>query len=280
LVKPLQTIEEATRVVADGEFRVIPWPARNDEIGTLVQGFNRMVVQLRQNNEQMIQTEKLTSLGTLTSGVAHELNNPLNNISTSCQILLEEADEGVSAYHRELLLAIEDQVSKAKGIVSSLLEFARQREFELRPEDLRSVVEEALKLIKGEIPSNVEVKLLAPSGIVVEMDKAHMVQALINLVLNSIQAMDNGGAITIRGEEKNGLAEIQVEDDGPGIPPDVLPRIFDPFFTTKEVGRGTGLGLSITYGIVKRHAGRIAAESPAGRGARFRIRLPLTVERR
>ncbi len=277
LVKPLQTIEEATGVVAQGQYQTIPWTGGGDEITSLVQGFNRMVGQLRHNNEQMVQTEKLTALGTLTSGVAHELNNPLNNISTSCQILLEELGAEASPYHRELLEAIDQQVSKARDIVGSLLEFARQREFEPRPEDLRQVVQEAVKLIRGEIPSGVQVRLEVPGGIVLEMDRAHMVQALLNLIMNAIQAMDGQGTLTIRGrqDQAEGMVMLEVEDSGPGMPPEVLPRIFDPFFTTKDVGRGTGLGLSITYGIVERHQGHITAESQPGQGARFRLSLPL-----
>ncbi|RJX30534.1 MAG: sensor histidine kinase [Desulfarculus sp.] len=277
LVKPLHTIEEATQVVAQGQFATIPWKGGRDEIGSLVHGFNRMVVQLRHNNEQMVQTEKLTALGTLTSGVAHELNNPLNNISTSCQILLEELGQEVSDYHRELLAAIEGQVSKARDIVSSLLEFARQREFELRREELRAVVEEALKLVRGEVPHSVQLRLDVPRGIALELDKHHMVQALLNLILNAVQAMPRGGLLTIRGRrdrQKNQVL-LEVADTGQGIPPEVLPRIFDPFFTTKGVGQGTGLGLSITYGIIERHHGRIQAQSEPGRGTRFIITLPL-----
>lgn len=279
LVKPLATIEDATEVVAEGDFQTIPWADRPDEIGSLVQAFNRMVVHLRQNNEQMVQTEKLTALGTLTSGVAHELNNPLNNISTSCQILLEEMDN-VSDYHKELLRAVEEQVSKARDIVGSLLEFARQREFELRPEDLRNVVDEAIKLLRGEIPSSVEVRVAIPPGLVLVMDKAHMVQALLNLVLNGVQAMESGGVLTIYASrhDKADQVEIVVQDSGPGIPPKVLPRIFDPFYTTKEVGRGTGLGLSITYGVVERHHGHIQAESPPSGGAKFILTLPVSGE--
>ena len=282
LVKPLQTIEEATGVVAQGTYQTIPWTKGGDEIASLVQGFNRMVGQLRHNNEQMVQTEKLTALGTLTSGVAHELNNPLNNISTSCQILLEELGNEASSYHRELLEAIDQQVIKARDIVGSLLEFARQREFELNPEDLRGVVEEARKLIRGEIPPGVEVRLEVPGGIALEMDKAHMVQALLNLIMNAIQAMGERGVVTIRGwrDQAQGKVILEVQDTGPGIPPEVLSRIFDPFFTTKDVGRGTGLGLSITYGIVERHQGHIIAESRAGEGALFRLTLPLSAEGR
>jgi signal transduction histidine kinase len=281
LVRPLQTIEEATKVVAQGDFRPIPWDHRTDEIGSLVQAFNRMVVQLRHNNEQMVQTEKLSSLGTLTSGVAHELNNPLNNISTSSQILLEELTESLSPYHRELLEAMDSQVDKARDIVGSLLEFARQREFKLKSEDLRSVVEEALKLIRGEIPSQVEVKLEIPAGIRLEVDKAHLVQALINLVMNGIQAMPQGGVLTVRGRSDaySEQAILEIQDTGEGIATGNLPRIFDPFFTTKEVGHGTGLGLSIAYGVVERHQGHIQAESAPGHGSKFSITLPLAAER-
>ncbi|MBI5523952.1 MAG: HAMP domain-containing histidine kinase [Desulfarculus sp.] len=277
MVKPLQTIEEATRQVAHGDFRPIPWGPAHDEIGTLVQAFNRMVVELQENRAQMIQSEKLTSLGTLTSGVAHELNNPLNNISTSCQIMLEEMGQSSSDYHRELLTAIDQQVAKARDIVRSLLEFARQRDFVTRPEDLRAVVEDALKLIKGELAPRVQVGVEVPEGLTLMMDKAHMVQALLNLIQNGIQAMAGQGRLTIRAAANQEAREVvlQVEDSGPGIAPEVLPRIFDPFFTTKEVGQGTGLGLSITYGIVERHQGRVAVESKPGAGARFCVHLPL-----
>ena len=275
LVRPLHTIEKATQVVATGDFQPIPWPESRDEIGSLVKAFNRMVVEIRRHSEQMIQNEKLTSLGTLTSGVAHELNNPLNNISTSCQILLEEMTDGASPYHRELLFAIDGQVSKARDIVGSLLEFARQREFELKPENLRGVVEEALRLLKGELPEEVAVRLEVPGEIELAADKSHLVQALINLIQNALQAMDGPGEIRLTGRTEAGLAVLEVGDTGCGIAPATLPRIFDPFFSTKEVGRGTGLGLSIVYGIVERHGGRVEVDSAPGIGSTFRLRLPL-----
>ncbi|MFH1060239.1 MAG: ATP-binding protein [Pseudomonadota bacterium] len=275
LVKPLHTIEKATQVVATGDFQPIPWPQSRDEIGSLVSAFNRMVVQIRRHSEQMIQNEKLTSLGTLTSGVAHELNNPLNNISTSCQILLEEMTADSSEYHRELLSAIDQQVSKARDIVGSLLEFSRQREFTLRREELAAVVEESLRLIKGEIPEAMSVRLAVPHGLVILADKGHLVQALINLIQNALQAMGPRGQLTLQAWSENGLAVLEVMDTGCGIPAAVLPRVFDPFFSTKEVGKGTGLGLAIVYGIVERHGGRIEAESTPGAGSTFRVRLPL-----
>jgi signal transduction histidine kinase len=259
IVRPLSIVERATRSVAEGRFEQIEWNSGRDEISSLVRAFNRMVVQLEENREQMVRTEKLTALGTLTSGVAHELNNPLGNISTSCQILLEEVDQGFLPHHKQLLLSIEDQVMKARDIVRALLEFSRQREFELRPVELKEVVDDTLKLMRGDIPARVEVRSEIPPGIVLNLDKARIQQALINLVMNGIQAIEDSGKVVIRAQERpeRGSVWVEVEDTGCGIPPEVLPRVFDPFFTTKEVGRGTGLGLSVTYGIVERHGGRI-----------------------
>ncbi len=277
VVRPLSVIERATRRVAEGRFETIEWDSGRDEISSLVQAFNRMVLQLLENREQMVRTEKLTALGTLTSGVAHELNNPLSNISTSCQILLEEADERFSSHHRGLLSAIEEQVMKARDIVRALLEFSRQRDFQLRPVELKEVVEDTLKLIRGDIPARVEVRAEVPHGILLQLDKARMQQAFINLIMNGIQAIEEDGSVTIRAsiDPSQAFVLVEVEDTGSGIPPDMLPRVFDPFFTTKEVGRGTGLGLSVTYGIVERHNGRIWIDSTVGKGTKVFIRLPL-----
>jgi signal transduction histidine kinase len=275
IVKPLHVIEDATKQVAHGDFKPIPCGTALDEISTLVQAFNQMVEELQENRAQMIRSEKLTAVGTLTSGVAHELNNPLNNISTSCQILLEEMDFSISTYHRELLSTIEEQVAKGRDIVRSLLEFSGQRQFRLRPENLLTVVEDALKLIKGELAPLVNVVVEVPEEIVLMMDKAHMVQALLNLIQNGIQAMNGQGELIVRARQAReaGKVLLEVVDTGEGIPPEVMPRIFDPFFTTKDIGQGTGLGLSITYGIVERHQGQISVDSRPGQGTRFTIQL-------
>ena len=276
LVRPLHTIEEATKVVGKGDFRPIPYDHREDEIGHLIQAFNRMVLHLKQNNEQMVQTEKLTALGTLTSGVAHELNNPLNNISTSCQILLEEMPPETAPYHKELLTAIDSQVEKARDIVGSLLEFSRRRKFKLERENLYQVVSESLKLIRGETPVGVKTRIDIPREMAIELDKGHMFQALLNLFMNSFQAMEQGGVLTVRAREikESNQIELTVDDTGTGIDPEILPQVFDPFFTTKEVGNGTGLGLSITYGVIERHQGRIKVENKETKGCRFIVTLP------
>jgi signal transduction histidine kinase len=276
IVKPLHVIEDATKQVAHGDFQPIPCGPALDEISTLVRAFNQMAEELQESRAQMIRSEKLTAMGTLTSGVAHELNNPLNNISTSCQILLEEMEPSTSEYHRELLATIEEQVAKGRDIVRSLLEFSGQRKFRLRPENLLPVVEDALKLIKGELDPRVKVVVEVPEPLMLMMDKAHMVQALLNLIQNGVQAMEGQGELTVRARRSRdtGKTLLEVIDSGRGIEPEVLPRIFDPFFTTKDIGQGTGLGLSITYGIVERHQGQISVESRPGRGTHFTVQLP------
>lgn len=280
VVRPLSVIERATRNVAEGRFETIEWNAGQDEISSLVRAFNKMVVQLEENREQMVRTEKLTALGTLTSGVAHELNNPLSNISTSCQILLEEADENFSHHHRQLLAAIEDQVVKARDIVRALLEFSRQREFQQKEVDLKEVVDDTLKLIKGDVPTKVEVRNEVGAGIILLADKARLQQAFINTIMNGIQAIQDQGTVTIRARraDADGFILVEIQDTGAGIPPEVLPGVFDPFFTTKEVGRGTGLGLSVTYGIVERHNGKIWIESEPGKGTKVVMQLPTTAQ--
>jgi signal transduction histidine kinase len=277
VVKPLNRIEEATKKVAQGNFQPIPSVSSRDEIGSLVQSFNQMVVQLQKSREQMIQTEKLSALGTLTSGVAHELNNPLSNISTSCQILMEEVNDKIPEYHRGLLSSIEEQIGKARDIVRALLEFSREKEFELKPVELRSVVEDTLKLVKGDIPAHVHVQVEVPWGIILDLDKPRMEQALLNIIINGVQAMKEEGILTIQGFINYNSHEVILEviDTGVGIPKEILPRIFDPFFTTKEVGRGTGLGLSVTYGIIENHGGKISVESELGKGTKVILRFPL-----
>lgn len=230
VVRPLSVIERSTRKVAQGRFETIQWSSGQDEISSLVRAFNKMVVQLEENREQMVRTEKLTALGTLTSGVAHELNNPLSNISTSCQILLEEADESFSQHHKHLLAAIEDQVVKARDIVRALLEFSRQKEFQIKAVHLKEVVDDTLKLIRGDVPARLEVRSEVEPGIILLADKARLQQAFINTIMNGIQAIEDQGTVTIRARraDTEGFVQVEIQDTGAGIPPEVLPRVFDP----------------------------------------------------
>jgi signal transduction histidine kinase len=220
----------------------------------------------------------MASLGTLTSGVAHELNNPLNNIYTSTQILVEELENADPEFQQRLLAGIEEQVEKARDIVKSLLEFSREREFKLRKINISDLIEKNLTLVHGELPANINIKTDIPYDFEVEVDQRRISQALINLLLNSVQAMEpQGGDLKIGAylRAHDHSFSIEVQDTGPGIPEDEKSKIFDPFFTTKEDGSGTGLGLYVTYGIVQKHGGRIDVSSKVGQGTKFAIILPV-----
>jgi signal transduction histidine kinase len=226
----------------------------------------------------LLQAKKLSSLGTFTSGIAHQLNNPLNNISTSCQILLEEGDETDPVLVRKMLTNIEQEVHRARDIVRGLLEFSRIKEFCLAPTSLRDVVDRSISLISSNVPPGVEIVKEIPKDLQLNLDAQRMQQVFLNLLENAIHAIDSPpGQIKLsagNSDDGKGIL-ISVEDTGKGIPEAQLGRVFDPFYTTKDAGSGTGLGLSIVYGIIQKHGGSIDVESKQGEGTRFNIRLPI-----
>jgi signal transduction histidine kinase len=237
-----------------------------------------MVAELEKRQEQLVQNKKLSSLGILTSGVAHQLNNPLNNISTSCQILLEESGKTDPELMRKMLSNIEQEVSRAKDTVKGLLEFSRDRDFALVPVSLNEIVERSIRLVSSQVPSGIEIQKDIPKDLILNIDSQRMQEVFLNLIMNAVQAIDSSAGlikISARPDYDFGIAIITVEDTGVGIPEKNFSMIFDPFFTTKEVGIGTGLGLSIVYGILQKHQGTISVESRVGEGARFIIHLPL-----
>jgi signal transduction histidine kinase len=197
-------------------------------------------------------------------------------------------------YKRELLTETEKQIDRARDIVKALLEFSRERTFSLKPVRFKELVDDTIKLIKGELPADVELKVDVPDDIRGTMDGRRIQQVLINLILNGLQAMEDGGILSInaRKQEDDEMFCIQVRDTGKGILETDLPKIFDPFFTTKDASGpprqgssnsvikqpGTGLGLSICHGIVEQHGGRIEVESRQGEGTTFTIYLPLGTE--
>ncbi|MBS3754492.1 MAG: HAMP domain-containing protein [Desulfobacterales bacterium] len=275
--RPLKKINQAVRKIADGDYEKIPPLQTGDEFDEFVNSLNTMIIELGKRNEQLVQSRKMASLGTLTSGVAHELNNPLNNISTSLQIAIEEIEGGDPAYNRELLTDAETQVERARDIVKALLEFSRERDFKPKQVAIESLIDQTIKLIKGELPSSVNLSINVPGDLYAVMDFRRIQQVLINLILNAVHAMDGRGELTIRAEQVTETNEIclQVQDTGKGIPKAHLDKIFDPFYSTKEVGTGTGLGLSVSHGIVENHGGRIHVESREGEGTTFYVYLPI-----
>ena len=276
----LRSIEQATREIARGRFNALAPTGSDDEVERVVGAFNHMIAELQKRQDHLVREKKLSSLGVLTSGVAHQLNNPLNNISTSCQILLEEVAECDPVFTRKLLGNIDQEVARARDIVKGLLEFSRAKEFERKPTVLSEVVERSVRLVSSQVPAGVEIDRRVPPELTLPMDAQRMQEVFLNLFINALQAIrEPTGRISVTAERdpERGVAVITVSDSGGGIALEDQARIFDPFFTTKEVGKGTGLGLSIVFGIVEQHQGEIAVESTPGRGASFILRLPLSL---
>jgi PAS domain S-box-containing protein len=244
-----------------------------------VLGIARDMTEKKQLEQQILSAEKLASIGKLAAGVAHEINNPLGGI-LNC---LYNLRKGVltPARQEEYLVSMEDGLRRVQKIVRQLLDFSQQHEPELSLTGINNVVDRVLVLTNH---------LFAPNHIALEkhlgrdlpdlMVDRHMIeQVLMNLILNAVQAMRNGGTLAIRTTAAEGQCYVEVKDTGCGIPASVLPRIFDPFFTTKSEGEGTGLGLSVSLGIVERHGGRILVESEVGSGTTFTLCLPVARER-
>ena len=273
---PLKIIENAITKIARGDFDNIPEIKTGDEFESLVSSLNHMIDELNRRSKQLVQAQKLASLGRLTSGVAHELNNPLNNISTSIQILIEELEEADLEYKKELLTGAEKEVERGKEIVQSLLEFARERTLSLKQVNFKDLVDSAIQQIQSQLPDNVHFDIQVPVNIQASLGEQRIERVLINLIMNAVHAMKDGGQITIRANneyQKEGF-NFQVIDTGVGIPKEIISKIFDPFFTTKKVGKGSGLGLSIVYGIMEQHGGNISVVSEVGKGTAFTCFIP------
>jgi signal transduction histidine kinase len=278
VIAPLKLVEEASRDIGQGKFTPLQIANTHDEIQRVIMAFNSMVTELETRQNQLVQARKLSSLGTLTSGIAHQLNNPLNNISTSCQILLEEANpkDDANPFAGRLLHNIEQETNRARDIVKGLLEFSRHQEFSIAPTNLRETVETAIKLISSQLPSNISLKCQIPRDMMLLLDRQRMHEVFLNMIMNAMQAIEpDAGSITIEAEPQGDRALISVCDTGSGVSPEHLDRIFDPFYTTKDVGNGTGLGLSVAYGIIKKHNGTITVSSTPGQGTCFSINLPM-----
>src|SRR5271155_5716320 len=232
------------------------------------------VTQRERMEEQMSQTEKLTSLGLLAAGVAHEVNTPLAVISNYIQMLAKQMPEGDP--RQSIIEKIVKQTFRASEIVNNLLNFSRTGAAEAVDIDVNRVVEETLSLVSHPLKtSQIQVvKHLGETLPAVRGSANKLQQVFLNLFLNARDAMPGGGLLEVRTGAHNGSVEIEIVDTGAGIPREHIHRIFDPFFTTKAVGRGTGLGLSVTYGIIKEHAGKIDVRSTPGKGTSFHVEFP------
>src|SRR5256885_1360085 len=229
---------------------------------------------LFRSEEQMTQTEKLTSLGLLAAGVAHEVNTPLAVISNYIQMLAKQMPEGDP--RQSIIEKIVKQTFRASEIVNNLLNFSRTGAPEAADIDVNRVVEETLSLVTHPLKaSHIQVvKQLGETLPAVRGSANKLQQVFLNLFLNARDAMPSGGMLEVRTAAHNGSVEIEVADTGGGIAREDIHRIFDPFFTTKASGRGTGLGLSVSYGIIKEHAGKIDVRSTPGKGTSFHVEFP------
>ncbi len=274
---PLTIIKKATKDIAQGRFKKLEIPATRDEMQQVMEAFNTMVQELEHRQDQLVQSKKLSSIGTLTAGVAHQLNNPLNNISTSCQIAIDDMESNDRELIRRMLKNIEQETHRARDIVKGLLEFSRLQEFTLRPSSLINIVNRAVELVKSQIPADIIITVDVPEDLVLPVDIQRMQEVFLNLLINASQSIEHQGTITIgaRVDEQEDCVFIEITDTGQGIPTEIRGQLFDPFYTTKEEGKGTGLGLSVVYGIIQRHHGEISVESTPGEGASFYIKLPL-----
>lgn len=228
-----------------------------------------------QLEKQLLQSEKLSSIGLLAAGIAHEINTPLTGVCSYTQMLLKETPP--EDFRHEVLKKIEKQSFRASNIVDNLLNLARVRDSDFQTVNINGLMLETLSLLDHQFrKTNIDVKLdLDPMLPPTAANGGKLQQVFMNLFLNAKDAMPAGGQLTVRTNCEDSQLVIRIKDSGTGISDQNIKRIYDPFFTTKEVGRGTGLGLSICYGIIQEHSGRISVESSAGLGSTFRLNLPL-----
>lgn len=278
LERPFTEVVQATRKDGTNFPIMVSASPYFDAKGTLigVVTIGRDLTEQVENQRRLLQSARLASLGELIAGVAHEINNPLTIIKNTAALLEADTDGTVAEDAR----VIQESTDRAVKIVRNLLHFARQAPPERAATELNQVVERVVRFRQGGLAVNnvsVELRLMEDLPQIVA-DASQLEQVLLNLVNNAEQSMvghRGGGRIAVSTAAARGMVRLTVEDTGPGIPRDVLPRIFDPFFTTRDVGEGTGLGLAVSHGIVSEHKGVIWAESEPGRGAKFIVELPI-----
>lgn len=254
------------------------WSATGEIVGAIGVGID--VTEQNKLREQLLQSDKLASIGTLVSGVAHEINNPLTGTLIQAQLLLRKENDETT---RQSLEMIKTETERAAKIVQNLLSFARQGTPQRQNGNVNEIIHRVINLRAYDLRlHNILVTMeLAPDLPDIMVDDGQLQQVFLNLVNNAEHAMleANGkGHIRIQSAQVGNKIQIVVADDGPGIPREVLSRVFDPFFTTKETGKGTGLGLSISYGIIKEHGGEIKVQSQFGEGTTFIVELPVEQE--
>jgi len=288
VLQPIKRLVFASQQLAEGNLEYEVELKSNDEIGELGETFNFMVSSLKERDErlkeytqqQLMKSERLATLGQLSAGVAHEINNPLGAVLMYTHLSLEEmkADDP----HRMNLEKVVGEATRCKDIVKGLLDFARQTEPKVEQLFVNEILERTLSLVENQaLFQNVRItKALSGYLPKIMIDGNQIQQVFTNIILNAAEAIEGEGelSVTTRTATDGESIEIEITDTGCGISKENLEKIFDPFFSTKEVGRGTGLGLAVSFGIVARHKGTIDVKSEQGKGTTFIIRLPIRYE--
>lgn len=279
---PLAVVHRTMGRVAEGDFSPVPYEGKGkDEITQLIHAFNKMAGELEAKQEQLVQSRKIAAIGTFTAGIAHELNNPINNIYITAEMLLEDYETMGPPECKEFVLDILNQAERAAEIIKNLLDFSRSELPSFTELNIMEVINKTLKLVKNQIMlGGIRVDVKCPEELPpVRGSLRNLEQAFLNLFINAIQAMPSGGVLSVDVSRAPGSnLRIEIRDTGTGIKPEQLEHIFEPFYTTKAVGRGTGLGLAVTYTLIKKHGGYIEVESEVGTGTAFTIHLPVKTD--
>ena len=234
------------------------------------------IQRLKENEEQLIQVEKLTSLGQMAASIAHEINNPMAGVLIYTELLSKKlaGEAFIKEEAQGYLSKMESEISRMSRIIRNLLDFARQTEPMLRLVDVNEVLEQALSLVGHQAQlQDIEVVKELSCLPTIRADFDQLQQVFTNLALNAIQAMPDGGRLTLCSSVTNGEVKVDVQDTGCGIPRESLSKLFTPFFTTKEKGKGVGLGLAVVHGIIEGHKGRVRVQSEVGKGTTFSVYL-------
>ena len=283
ITRPLKSLSEEMDAMKFKEDVPAPSLTRRDEIGSLYRSFYRMLTSIKADEEErertqraLFLTEKMVAIGKLTAGVAHEINNPLGGI-LNCIYHFKKGGQSV-AQRQEYLDLMEDGVRRIQRRVTNLLEYARNPSLEKSATDFCALMERTLSLLDYQLQKNgISVEREIPEVLLpVEIDKDQMGQVLLNILLNAVQAMPDGGILGIRVQILAEQLVVEVSDTGKGIPEEILPQVFDPFFTTKSDGKGTGLGLWLSQKIIEQHGGTISIAGREKEGVTVRIIIPLT----
>ncbi len=299
--RPIDKLLAATKRAAQGDLDQTVGIKSHDELGELSNSFNNMITELKhsrdaieewtqtleqrvqerthklqQVQDQLVRAGKMAALGELAAGVAHEINNPLTGVLTFSSLMLKKTEEA-HPWKKDLENIVQ-QTTRCRNIVKGLLDFARQRKPDKKEWDIHALIDRTLTLVENQARfQNIKiVKELKANMPMLFVDADQIQQVFMNIIINAADAMGGeGGALSVKTDFNHGIAEISFTDTGCGMSKEHLSKLFTPFFTTKETGKGTGLGLAISYGIIQTHGGEIEAESEAGKGSTFRIKLPV-----